>query len=83
VIPALCQVGVLALGGWMAIKGEITLGTFLAFSAYLALMVAPVRVLTNLVNFAQEVKANVSRVFEVLDSGPVLALAQCCRVWPP
>src|ERR1017187_9891147 len=32
-VPALGQVGVLALGGWMAIHGEITLGTFLAFSS--------------------------------------------------
>ena len=35
-IPALGQVGVLALGGWLAIEGTITLGTFLAFSTYLA-----------------------------------------------
>ena len=31
-IPALGQVAVLALGGWLAIEGNITLGTFLAFS---------------------------------------------------
>ena len=35
-VPALGQVGVLALGGWLAIQGSITLGTFLAFSSYLA-----------------------------------------------
>ncbi|MGH3285814.1 MAG: ABC transporter ATP-binding protein, partial [Streptosporangiaceae bacterium] len=71
-IPALGQVGVLAFGGWLAIKGEITLGTFLAFSSYLAQMVNPVRALTNLITVGQEARASVIRVFEVIDSRPVL-----------
>jgi ATP-binding cassette, subfamily B, bacterial len=71
-VPALGQVGVLALGGWLAIKGDITLGTFLAFSSYLAQMVNPVRALTNLVTVGQEVRASVIRVYEVIDSRPVL-----------
>src|ERR1019366_754038 len=71
-VPALGQVGVLALGGWMAIHGEITLGTFLAFSSYLAQMVAPVRALTGLITIGQEARASVIRVYEVIDSRPVL-----------
>ncbi len=46
-VPALGQVGVLALGGWMALRGAITLGTFLAFSSYLLAMVGPVRSLAS------------------------------------
>ncbi len=34
-IPALGQVGVLLFGGWLALHGHLTLGTFLAFSTYL------------------------------------------------
>ena len=71
-VPALGQVGVLALGGWMAIQAEITLGTFLAFSSYLAQMVDPVRALTSLITIGQEARASVIRVFEVIDSRPVL-----------
>jgi ATP-binding cassette subfamily B protein len=71
-IPAFGQVGVLALGGWLAINGSITLGTFLAFSAYLALMVVPVRMLTYLITLGQETRASVIRVFEVIDSQPGL-----------
>ena len=71
-IPALGQVGVLALGGWLAIKGEITLGTFLAFSSYLAQLVNPVRALTQLITIGQEVRASVIRVYEVIDSRPVI-----------
>ena len=71
-IPALGQVGVLALGGWLAIRGSITLGTFLAFASYLAQMVAPVRALTGVITIGQEARASVIRVFEVIDSRPVL-----------
>jgi ATP-binding cassette, subfamily B, bacterial len=82
-IPALGQVGVLALGGWMAIKGEITLGTFLAFSSYLAQMVNPVRALTNLITVGQEARASVIRVFEVIDSRPVITEKPDAVVLPP
>jgi ATP-binding cassette subfamily B protein len=71
-VPALGQVGVLALGGWLAIQGSITIGTFFAFSAYLAQLVGPVRALSALVTIGQEARASVIRVYEVIDSRPVL-----------
>ncbi len=71
-IPSLGMVGVLALGGWLAIHGSITLGTFLAFSAYLAQMAGPVRTLTMMITIGQEARASVVRVFEVIDSRPVI-----------
>jgi ATP-binding cassette, subfamily B, bacterial len=82
-VPALGQVGVLALGGWMAVKGEIPLGTFLAFTAYLAQLVNPVRALTNLITIGQEARASVIRVFEVIDSRPVLTEKPDALVLPP
>src|SRR5579875_2400225 len=71
-IPALGMVGVLALGGWLAIHGSITLGTFLAFSAYLAQLTGPVRMLTYMVTLGQEARASVVRVFDIIDSRPVI-----------
>jgi ATP-binding cassette, subfamily B, bacterial len=71
-IPSLGLVGVLAFGGWLAIHGQVTLGTFLAFSSYLAQLTGPVRVLTNLVTIGQEARASVIRVFEVIDSRPTI-----------
>ena len=71
-IPSLGMVGVLALGGWLAIHGSITLGTFLAFSAYLAQMTGPVRMFTYLITLGQESRASVIRVFEIIDSRPVI-----------
>ena len=71
-VPALGQVGVLVFGGWLAIRGEINLGTFFAFSSYIAQLVGPVRSLTGLITLGQEARASVIRVFEVIDSRPVL-----------
>jgi len=72
-IPSLGMVGVLALGGWLAIQGSITLGTFLAFSAYLALMTGPVRTLTMMITIGQEARASVIRVFDIIDSQPAIS----------
>ena len=41
-VPSFGQIGMLALGGWMAARGQITLGTFVAFSTYLAQLTGPV-----------------------------------------
>jgi ATP-binding cassette, subfamily B, bacterial len=72
-VPSLGMVGVLALGGWLAIHGSITLGTFLAFSSYLALMTGPVRMLTYMITLGQEARASVIRVFDIIDSRPVIS----------
>jgi ATP-binding cassette, subfamily B, bacterial len=71
-VPALGQVGVIALGGWLALHGSISLGTFLAFSSYLITMVGPVRALASLVTIGQQARASVIRVFEVIDARPVV-----------
>jgi ATP-binding cassette subfamily B protein len=82
-IPLLGLVGVLLLGGWLAIHGSISLGTFLAFSTYLTQLSGPVRVLTNLITTGQEARASVIRVFEVIDSKPVIADKQDAIHLPP
>lgn len=74
-VPALGQVGVLAVGGWLALRGSITLGTFLAFSTYLTQLVGPVRMLAGMLTVGQQAKASVIRVFQVIDSHPVITEA--------
>ena len=71
-VPALGQVAVIALGGWLALRGSISLGTFLAFSSYLVALVWPVRSLAGLVTIGQQARASVIRVFEVIDAEPVV-----------
>ena len=82
-VPLFGQVGVLALGGWLAIHGSIELGVFLAFSLYIGQMVAPVRVLTGLITIGQEARASVIRVYEVIDSKPVVTEKPGAVVLPP
>ncbi|RKN08961.1 ABC transporter ATP-binding protein [Streptomyces radicis] len=69
-VPSLGQVGMLALGGWMATRGQITLGTFVAFSTYLAQLVGPVRMLTVILTVGQQARAGVERVMELIDTEP-------------
>ncbi len=71
-LPALGQVAILAFGGWLVIQHEITLGTFLAFSTYLLLMVSPARMLAGLLAVAQQARAGAERIFDLLDSVPVV-----------
>ncbi|MDI5971148.1 ABC transporter transmembrane domain-containing protein [Streptomyces sp. SL13] len=69
-VPALGQVAMLALGGWMAVNGRISLGTFVAFSTYLAQLTGPVRMLTTMLTVGQQARAGVERVYELIDTEP-------------
>ncbi|MEU0737180.1 ABC transporter ATP-binding protein, partial [Streptomyces lavendulocolor] len=69
-VPALGQVAMLALGGWLATRGQITLGTFVAFSTYLAQLVGPVRMLAMVLTVGQQARAGVERVLELIDTEP-------------
>ncbi|MFD0271241.1 ABC transporter ATP-binding protein [Streptomyces sp. NPDC127106] len=71
-VPALAQVAMLALGGWLATNGQITLGTFVAFSTYLAQLVGPVRMLAMVLTVGQQARAGVERVFELIDTEPAI-----------
>jgi ATP-binding cassette subfamily B protein len=71
--PALGQVAVFALGGMLALRGTISLGTFVAFAAYLAMLAGPARLIASLVVLAQLARAGVERVYELIDSQPDVA----------
>nr|WP_245771668.1 ABC transporter ATP-binding protein [Actinacidiphila guanduensis] len=72
-VPALGQVAVLALGGWLALHGRISLGTFLAFTSYLGSLVTPVRQVATLLTVWQQARAGTERVLEVVDEQPAIA----------
>ena len=69
-LPTLGQVGVLGVGGVMALQGSITLGTFLAFSAYVTQLVGPARMIGALVVSGQLARAGVERVYDLIDARP-------------
>lgn len=71
-LPALGQVGVLALGGWLALNRQISIGEFLAFAAYAGTLVGPARLIASLVVQSQLARAGVDRVYELIDSQPAV-----------
>ncbi|WP_227870138.1 ABC transporter ATP-binding protein [Streptomyces otsuchiensis] len=81
-VPSLGQVAMLAFGGWMATRGEITLGTFVAFSAYLAMLVGPVRMLTVIITVGQQARAGAERILELIDTEPEITEAPDARDLP-
>ncbi|GGR05748.1 ABC transporter ATP-binding protein [Streptomyces netropsis] len=81
-VPALGQVAMLALGGWMATRGQVTLGTFVAFSTYLSQLIGPVRMLTMILTVGQQARAGVERVFELIDTEPAVEERPNARTLP-
>lgn len=72
-VPQLGLVATIALGGWLALEGTITVGTFVAFGAYMATMTGTTRTLAQVVIMAQLSRAAVERVYEVIDTEPDVA----------
>jgi len=72
-IPVFGQVAILAFGGWMALHHEITLGTFLAFSTYIIQLVSPAQRLAGVLTIAQQARAGVERIFQLIDLRPAVS----------
>jgi ATP-binding cassette subfamily B protein len=73
ILPQLSLAAILWYGGRLAIDGQITLGTLVAFNAYLLLLTWPLQGLGMLFGFAQRAAASAERIFEVLDQPPAIA----------
>ena len=73
ILPQLSLAAILWYGGRLAIDGQITLGTLVAFNSYLLLLAWPLQGLGMLFGFAQRAAASGDRVFEVLDQPPAIA----------
>jgi len=69
-VPALGQVAVLALGGWLVFNGHVTVGTLIAFFSYLTQLMSPARQMAGVLVVAQQARAGAERVLELLDSLP-------------
>ncbi|WP_045822181.1 ABC transporter ATP-binding protein [Williamsia herbipolensis] len=81
-IPQIALVAVIALGGYLTARGDITVGTFLAFATYITTMTGLARLLTNLIVSAQLARAAVERVYDVIDHPTDPALANTGRLSP-
>jgi ATP-binding cassette subfamily B protein len=72
-VPTLGQVAVLAFGGWLTLNHQLTIGTFLAFSAYIAALVAPARQLAGILTIGQLARVGIERIFQLLDRPSMIA----------
>jgi len=66
-LGSMATVVVLGVGSWMVIEGEMSLGTLVAFIAYIASFYEPINRLTEVDNIFQEAIAAGERIFELLD----------------
>jgi ATP-binding cassette subfamily B protein len=77
-IPIMASTGavgtliVLFLGGGRVISGELTLGDFVAFNGYLAMLIWPTIIMGWILNLMQRGAASMSRLKHVLDSRPTV-----------
>lgn len=63
---------ILWFGGQMVMNGTLTIGSIVAFNAYILMLAEPAQQLTGLVNAGGEAAAGAQRVFEVLDTQPAI-----------
>ena len=71
-LPLLGIAAVLWIGGRQVIDGTLQLGTFVAFNAYVVMLVWPLRVLGQRVTTLQKALAASGRITEVLEAEPRL-----------
>ena len=72
-IGNLGYVAVAILGGWLAIRGTITVGDIQAFIQYVRSFTQPIQQLANISNVLQQTAAAAERVFEFLDEDEEVA----------
>jgi ATP-binding cassette, subfamily B, multidrug efflux pump len=63
---------ILWYGGRQVVAGDLTIGQLTAFYLYLAMLQMPVRILGFVVNSAARAMASGDRIFEILDSKPLI-----------
>ncbi|HSC51714.1 MAG TPA: ABC transporter ATP-binding protein [Gaiellaceae bacterium] len=71
-LPLLGIAAVLFFGGRRVIDGSLTVGSFVAFSAYVVMLVWPLRILGQRVTTVQKALAASGRITEVLEAEPAL-----------
>jgi ATP-binding cassette, subfamily B, bacterial len=71
-LPLLGLLAVLWIGGRRVISGDLSLGSFVAFNAYVVMLVWPLRILGQRVATVQRALAASARITEVLETEPRL-----------
>jgi ATP-binding cassette, subfamily B, bacterial MsbA len=73
VLASLGGLIVLGLGGWLAIRGEIQVGTLVAFNAYIVYVFPPIVRFVDLAVIFQRANTALENIFAVFDTRPEIA----------
>ena len=82
-LPQIGLAAVLYFGGRQVISGSMTQGDFVAFYAYLLMLLAPMRTLGMSLGLAQRATASGARLFQILDREPLIVSAPGAQPLPP
>jgi ATP-binding cassette, subfamily B, bacterial len=58
------------IGGWQVLREHISLGTLMAFTAYLGMLYGPLQWFSQLTNWASSALTAADRIFEIIDTKP-------------
>ncbi|MGZ4309393.1 MAG: ABC transporter ATP-binding protein [Gaiellaceae bacterium] len=72
-VPLLAQGAVLLVGARMVTSGALTVGQFVSFNLYLAMLVTPLRSLGMWIGQSQRATASGERIFQVMDEPEEIA----------
>lgn len=74
---------VLVFGAWLAMRGEMTVGTIVAFIAYLRLLQNPIRHFSRVINTIQQSAAAYERIMEVMNTKAAIVEKEDAAALPP
>ena len=60
------------LGGWWLSKGQMDLGTLMAFQMYLAMFLGPIHQIAHMDEMLNRAATSAQRIFEILDTEPAI-----------
>lgn len=80
---ALARISAIALGGYLVLSGDITVGTLIAFLGYVGGLFGPVQGLTNIYRILHNASVSLDQIFSILDAKEQIADAPDAVEAPP
>lgn len=66
----IASTGIMGIGGYMIVDGQLTIGEFLSFTLYLGFMIAPIIEMSNIGSQLTEAMAGLDRMEEIMNMSP-------------
>jgi subfamily B ATP-binding cassette protein MsbA len=66
----IASTGIMGIGGYMIVNGQLTIGEFLSFTLYLGFMITPIIQMSNIGSQLTEALAGLDRMEEIMNMSP-------------